>query len=472
MLVACVCVIRRHQKGDKVIIQKVKSSGLSHLSYFLVSGSCAAVIDPRRDVEVYLNLARQHGARVTHIFETHRNEDLISGAPILAKRTKARVFHGPNPDAAIEYAETTHERDTYEIGQARIEVLETPGHTNDSLSFVLYDQEFDSSPVGVFTGDALFIGDVGRTDFYPDRAREVAGLLFDSLQKLLELGDGVIVYPAHGAGSVCGSGMADREFSTVGHERQNNPRLAFSDREKFIDYKVAEHHYQPPYFRLMERLNASGGSAIDVSLAPPVLPAGSIDNSEATLVDVRSIHAYSGAHIPGSVCIPVDMLPAFAGWLLDPKDALILIAADVDEAHSARCHLARIGFDDVRGYVPGPMSVATSGGQVDSLPVVGDDVVADRLADNAQDWQLLDVRGIDEFESMRIEGARHIYLGELPGSIDQLDRETAYTVLCGTGARATIGASKLKAEGFRKVDVFLGSMEAWLSQDRPVRKDG
>lgn len=455
-----------------MIIEKVKSPGLSHLSYFLVSGGCAAVIDPRRDVEVYLNLARQHEAQVTHIFETHRNEDLISGAPILAKQSKARVFHGPNPDAAIEYAETTREGDTHDIGQARIEVLETPGHTNDSLSFVLHDREFDSSPVGVFTGDALFIGDVGRTDFYPDRAREVAGLLFDSLQKLLGLGDGVIVYPAHGAGSVCGSGMADREFSTLGHERQNNPRLAFADREKFVDYKVAEHHYLPPYFSLMEQLNASGGSAIDVSLAPPRIPSDSIEDSDATLVDVRSIHAFSGAHIPGSVCIPADMIPAFAGWLLDPEDPLILVAADVDEAHAARCHLARIGFDDVRGYIPGPMGVATSGGRIDSLPVVGDDVVADRLAENAEDWQLLDVRGIDEFESMRIEGARHIYLGELPGSLDRLDRDTAYTVLCGTGARATIGASKLKAAGFRKVDVFLGSMKAWLSQDRPVLKDG
>src|SRR3546814_6284850 len=132
-----------------------------------------------------------------------------------------------------------------------IRVLETPGHTDDHLAFVLHDAAYPDGPVGVFTGDALFVGDVGRTDFYPDRKREVAGLLFDSLQKILALGDQVILYPAHGAGSVCGSGMAEREFSTLGHERMNNPRLQFSSREAFIDFKVAENHYQPPYFRLM-----------------------------------------------------------------------------------------------------------------------------------------------------------------------------------------------------------------------------
>ena len=229
-----------------MILEKIKSDGLAHLSYFLGSGSEACVVDPRRDIEVYLSAARRNGMRIVHIFETHRNEDLVSGAPALAEATGAVVWHGPNPDEPIRYAETAREGDVFEVGSALVRVLETPGHTFDSVSYVLFDQAYDNGAVGVFTSDALFIGDVGRTDFYPDRKREVAGLLFDSLRKIEAVGDQAILYPAHGAGSVCGSGMADREFSTIGHERANNARFVMDDREAFIEAKVAEHHDQPP----------------------------------------------------------------------------------------------------------------------------------------------------------------------------------------------------------------------------------
>src|SRR5690606_30314707 len=217
------------------------SPGLAHRSWIVGSGARAAVIDPRRDCEIYVEVAARRGAKITMILETHRNEDLISGAPIPAATTRAQVVHGPNPGEAVRYAETTREGNSFRLGEVEIRVLETPGHTDDSLSFVLVDHETGDAPIGVFTGDALFVGDVGRTDFYPDRPREVAGALYDSLQKLLALGDQAMVYPAHGAGSVCGSGMASRDVSTIGHERLHNPRLKLS-REAFIEAKLAEHH--------------------------------------------------------------------------------------------------------------------------------------------------------------------------------------------------------------------------------------
>ncbi|WP_372887902.1 MBL fold metallo-hydrolase, partial [Psychrobacter sp.] len=271
-----------------MLLEKIKTSGLSHLSYLVGSGVQAAVIDPRRDCAIYVEKARAAGLEITHIFETHRNEDLVSGAPVLAAMTGATVLHGPNPEQPVVYAETARNGDCFSIGQLEIRVLETPGHTDDHLAYALFDTAYPDKAVGVFTGDALFVGDVGRTDFYPERRREVAGLLYDSLQDILALGDQAIIYPAHGAGSVCGSGMAEREFSTVGHERVNNPRLQITDRETFIDFKTSENHYQPPYFRLMERLNMEGGEAPPVVMRPRNLSLKQLHDCDADhLIDIR-----------------------------------------------------------------------------------------------------------------------------------------------------------------------------------------
>lgn len=349
--------------------------------------------------------------RIVHIFETHRNEDLVSGAATLAKVTGARAWHGPNPAEPIVYADTAREGDSFEVGDARIEVLKTPGHTDDSLSFALYDWSRSNGAVGVFTGDALFVGDVGRTDFYADRKREVAGLLFDSLRKILRLGDQTILYPAHGAGSVCGLGMADREFSTLGHERANNSRLQIEDREAFIDAKVAEHHYQPPYFRLMERANMEGGerSPRDL-LPPPVEPNALYDLGGAQLVDVPGIADFASAHVPGAYCIPSDMLAAFAGWFLDAKRDIILVARDADQAEDSGRTLARIGYDRVVGYHAGILSVATQGNAFARLPTVDTNEVGERLNRSATDWFLLDVRALEEFEAGHVAGAQHAYM--------------------------------------------------------------
>ena len=445
-----------------MLLEKIKTPGLSHLSYLIGSGGKAAVIDPRRDCEIYVEKARAQGLEITHIFETHRNEDLITGSPILAQMTGATVLHGPNPAGEVTFAKTAKEGDTFEIGQLTIEVLETPGHTDDHLAFVIYDREYRDGPVGVFTGDSLFVGDVGRTDFYPDRKREVAGLLYDSLQKLLSLGDQAIIYPAHGAGSVCGSGMAEREFSTIGHERRNNPRLQLGGRDAFIEAKVAENHYQPPYFRLMERLNLEGAQLPPRVVRPKRLTLPEMRNTTADhVIDVREPLAFASGHFPGSMCLPVGMISAFAGWFIREGEMIVLVGSDEDQLSSALPHLTRIGLDNVIGGYNGVVPAAANGVSMNSMPMVDTDTVKSRLDKVEGDWTLLDVRDADERQTSAIDGSEHIYVGELNERWSQLDKDRSYTLMCASGMRATVAAGWLASRGFSNLDIYLGSMGAW-----------
>lgn len=448
-----------------MFLEKVKTPGLAHLSWVVGDNTRAAVIDPRRDIGIYLDIARDQGAQITHVIETHRNEDLVSGAPLLAEVTGATVLHGPNPETDIRYAETVRETDRIELGNLGLQILETPGHTDDSISIAVYDENDGGDPVGVFTGDALFIGDVGRTDFYPDRAEEVAGKLFDSLNKLLELGDQAIVYPAHGAGSVCGSGMADREFSTLGHEREHNPMLQIQDREEFIQAKLAEQHYQPPYFRIMEKLNSTGGNHAPepLTLKPlNVMELAEKQSDGCEVVDVRSPEAYAGAHVRDALFLPVNLITGYAGWLLDTDQRLVLVANNLAQAREAMVHFSRIGYDRIEGaYTDGMTLWAAAGRPFKKLALVGREKVQRRLREKLANWHLLDVRKAEEVEEQAIEGTRHLYLGHLRENIDALDKGAFYTVLCGSGMRAMVAASLLKRADCLDVDVFLGSMGAW-----------
>jgi hydroxyacylglutathione hydrolase len=314
----------------------------------------------------------------------------------------------------------------------------------------------------VFTGDALFVGDVGRTDFYPDRKREVAGLLYDSLQKILDLGDQVILYPAHGAGSVCGSGMAEREYSTLGHERANNPRLQFENRDAFIDFKVEEKHYQPPYFRLMERLNLEGGGAAPRVMWPKHLSLSELSDIDVDhLVDVREPLAFASGHLPGSMNLPVGMISAFAGWFIREGESVALIASDEDQLEAAMRHLARIALDNIEGGYVGVVPAAAQGKSMRTIPMIGTEEVERRLEGGKDGWTLLDVRDANERAQNAIEGSEHIYVGELNERYRDLDPARHYTLMCASGMRATVAAGWLASRGVEKLDIYLGSMGAW-----------
>ncbi|MFW5996857.1 MAG: MBL fold metallo-hydrolase [Lentisphaeria bacterium] len=448
-----------------MFLHKIKSEGLAHLSYIVGDGDQAAVIDPRRDGHIYLDIAAENGASITHIFETHRNEDYVIGSLDLADHSGADIYHGGALD--FSYGNAVQHGDTFAIGDLCLQVLETPGHTFESISLVLTDRNYGNDPVAVFTGDALFVGDTGRTDFFPDRAEEVAGLLYDSIfGKLLPLGDQTILYPAHGAGSVCGDKMASREFSTLGHERRNNPALQRNKRNDFIAYKISEHHNKPPYFQKMEEYNLNGAPPLPEPPRPCPLHPEQIENAMergAVVLDLRSPEAFSGAFIPGSLAIPLDMLPAYAGYLVDYEHELVLIPETRGQISTAVKYLVRMGFDRITGYLEGGMHAwEVSGRSYDRINALHASDLANRLQRGEQ-FTLLDVRNLTEYRQGHLEGATHIFLGDLPHKLSELDKNLPIVTFCGSGRRAIIAASILKKNGFREVENSLGSMAACTS---------
>jgi len=452
-----------------MFLEVVRSPGLAHLSYVVGDGTQAAVIDPRRDCEIYLDIAYAHGAQITHIFESHRNEDFVIGSQDLAQRTNAAIYHGYA--FPFGYGNAVRENDEFAIGSAILRVIETPGHTEESICLALLDNSFGEGAVGVFTGDTLFIGDVGRTDFFPDRLEEMAGKLFDSIfHKLLPLGDQAILFPAHGAGSVCGSGMASREFSTLGYERQYNPALQL-DRLEFIRRKVNEHHYIPPYFRRMEELNQQGAG--NLAAVPNPKPMSAEQFAQAMgegmiVLDLRDPEAIAGAMIPGSLALPLAALTSFAGWYLPYDQAIGLVVHDRSEIEEAVRQLLRLGYEHVTGYLKeGMHSWEISGRSYVTIPAIHADTLKERI-DQDVDFTLLDVRSQDEIKQGRLPGTTAIYLGELPSNLQALPDSRPLTTFCGSGQRAIIAASVLRQNGIEEVEVCLGSMAACRNIGCPV----
>jgi hydroxyacylglutathione hydrolase len=270
----------------QMFFERIKSEGIAHNSYLIGSETDAAVIDPRRDCQVYIDLAQQKGLRIKYIFETHRNEDYVIGSVELSHFTGAEIYHGPGLD--WKYGNTLREGQVFQIGKLRLTAIHTPGHTNESMSYTVADLPTGEATVMVFTGDALFVGDVGRTDLYgPKEAPRLASNIYDSIfNKLIPLGDGVILYPAHGAGSVCGMNIANRDESTLGVERVQNPLLQMS-KDEFIKYKVAERLERPHYFRQMEKYNLEGPPFLGcLPLPAPLTPAEFEEEMERGVVVV------------------------------------------------------------------------------------------------------------------------------------------------------------------------------------------
>lgn len=454
-----------------MFLETIRSEGLAHLSYIFGDGEKAAVVDPRRDARIYVDIAYAWGCQIAYIFETHRNEDYVVGSLGLARLTGAGIYHGANLD--FRYGNPVYEGDQFELGSIRLTVLNTPGHTLESISLAFVDKEFGEDPVGVFTGDALFIGDVGRTDFFPDRAREVAGFLYDSIfKKLLPLGDQVILYPAHGAGSVCGAGMASREFSTLGYERRYNPVLRITDKETFIQYKIDELHEQPPYFRQMEKYNLEGSAPL-LERMPNPKPLGADAFAEkasngALILDVRSPEAIGGALIPGSLGIPLEMIPAFAGWFLPYDRDILLVVQDYSEVEKAVRFLLRLGYDRIPGFLEeGLHAWEVTGRRYDQIPSIHAGELVRRIRAE-EDFTLLDVRKKAEFNEGRLPNSTHIYVGELPHRLEEISRMRPVVTFCGSGRRAVIAAAILKQNDFKNVENCLGSMAACAANACPV----
>lgn len=290
-----------------MFIESFPTDGIAQIGYLVGDGRQAVAIDPTRDIEPVLDAARRRGVRIERILETHRNEDFVSGSCELGARTEATIHHGAGLD--FRYGAAALEGETFRFGAATLSVLETPGHTPESLSFVLRHHQTGDAPFAVFTGDALFVGDVGRTDLAGDADASAEQLHSSLHDELLALGDHVVVYPAHGAGSVCGDAMADRNLTTIGYERAHN-RMLRLDRSAFVEAKKSERHVLPPYFREMEVLNREGPPLLGHLPDPAPMSPDEVQEAVAggaRVVDLRSPEAYLGASIPGSLSLPLDL---------------------------------------------------------------------------------------------------------------------------------------------------------------------
>jgi hydroxyacylglutathione hydrolase len=456
-----------------MIIERIRSEGIAHISYLIGSDGIGAVIDPRRDCDEYLEIAREEDLDIELIFETHKHEDFVTGSLELSRATEAEIYHGSALD--FKFGKPLIDGQAFDLGDLSLRSMNTPGHTEESISLVM--TEAGGENLMVFSGDALFVGDVGRTDFMgPTEASRLAGELYDSIHgKILPLGDGVILCPAHGAGSVCGGSISTREESTLGLERKLNPKLKL-DRAEFIRFKSTEVLPKPPYFRLMERYNIEGppvmGSLpIPGAVAPSKLK--ELVEGGAIIVDTRFPPSFSGAHIPGSLSIWFGGLPTVSGWIIPHDRPIVLVLSNRTFAESATRFLIRLGYDEIGGYLcSGPEACGLEAWYVEGEPfgrlgVLSVHELRD-LLDSGLDFTLLDVRSEEGWREGHIPGSMNIYSGYLEDRMGEIPRGRPTAVVCNVGNRATHAASMLKREGYEDVSVILGGMIAWNTAGYPL----
>lgn len=452
-----------HTGDYPMLFEQVVAEGLAHNSYIIGSGGVAAVIDPRRDCAVYVNIARRNNVAIRHIFETHRNEDYVIGSLELKELCGAEIQHGRQ--MAFSYGTPVKDRDRFTLGSLDIEVLETPGHTEESISLVVRDREVSDEPYIVFCGDTLFAGDIARTDFFgQDRKAEMAAKIFDSITgKILPLGDGVIVCPAHGAGSICGGDITDHPFTTVGYERQTNPLLRMG-RDAFIAQRVAESPYMPPYFRQMEKENKDGPPLL--SHNPFLKPLSIADVNKyrtagCQIADIRSPTSFGAGHIPDSISLWREGIPAFAGWFLDYEKPIVIVDDFNLEPNRVAGHFLRLGYDNVAGILAGGFPAWTTAAQeIATLRTCSARQLKEQL--EKEPVFLLDVRDIKKWRSVGyIRTAHHVYVGELQKHLAEIPKNEPVVVYCDAGYKGSLAASILARNNYRRVTNVLGGMAAW-----------
>jgi hydroxyacylglutathione hydrolase len=454
-----------------MLFERIESEGLSHYSYILGYGGTAAVIAPRRDCEIYVQTAAAHALRIRHIFETHRNEDYVSGSVELAAITGAEIWHA---DSQWDYRYGTGVQDGQEwrIGPLKLTALLSPGHTPGMMSYLLHDDT--GAPWMLFTGDALFAGDVGRVDFMgTDKLEEMASLLYGTIfERFLPLGDGVIVCPAHGPGSVCGSDISNRTWTTIGLERCHNPKLQLVEPFRFV-LETAKDHEKAPYFHKMEQLNVEGPPIL--GRLPVLTPLGPHRFKErmdgCVVVDTRMPDGFGCSHIAGAISIWEEGLPGYAGWFL-PYDRPLLLVVDEGREEAVVRALIRMGYDSLEGYLAGGMQ----GWHEAGLPTAGTGMVEAQefcaLLERHASVHLLDVRSSAELAAGdAMDGARHIHVTQLPAHLNEIPGDKPLYVFCATGRRSTVAASLLQNAGFKNVNVVAGGYTAWKTITCPAGLD-
>lgn len=472
-----------------MLFRRFEDPDLSQYSYAVGCRTAGelAIVDPRRDVDVYLGLAGDEGMKITRVLETHVHADFASGARELARRTGAELLvsghdRGESFEVAFDHTDLA-DGDRVELGDVRIEAVHTPGHTPEHLSYLVYDgARSQRVPMLFLTGDFLFVGSLGRPDLLGEEAeRRLARSLFDSLRDVLpDLPDGLEIHPGHGAGSMCGSGMSGRPTSTLGFERIANPYLDPElSREAFVERILGSVPPYPPYYRRMKRVNSEGPKILDGLPGREPLPVdrfAELAEGSAVVVDLRDHLAFGGGHVPGSFGIGAGAkLSTWAAWTV-PYDRPILLVGDEpghrdpqEQIESAVRSLVRVGLDDVVGYLDGGMSAwAESGREIAELPQASPVEIQRRL-EQGEAIHVLDVRTDAEWESGHVEGARHVMAGFVAERVDEVpDDGKPVAVICGSGYRSTVAASVLARAGFERLVNVTGGMTAWKCAELPT----
>ncbi len=448
---------------------------LSHASYLIGSEGEAAVIDPQRDVDQYLEEAKDAGLKIKYVIETHLHADFVSGHRELAERTGAQIVFGQKAGAEFPFI-AANDGDTFSVGKLQLTVFETPGHTPESICILLADSENPSTSRILFSGDTLFIGDVGRPDLVASRgfsADEMSRMLYDSIyHKLLKLENDVVVYPAHGAGSLCGKNLSTDRQSTIGKERQFNYALQAKSKEEFVALVTADQPEVPAYFPKDVEMNRVGPSTLAKLQRPKLMTAREVSSAVskgAILLDIRYGDLYSNAHIDGSLNIGLGgQFASWAGTLIAVGKPIIIVCDDEKSLHEAVVRLARVGIETVAGYLENGISGwQKSGSAIAQTTMTSVKDLKHRLEDD-HELLLLDVRRRTEFADGHVPGALNIPLAELSERVAELERDRTVAIICASGYRSLIACSILERAGFSSLINVIGGTTAWKNADYKV----
>ena len=458
-----------------LVFERIQTEGIAELSYLIGddSSGVAAVIDPTPDVDKYLQLARECAVSVTHIFETHIHADLVSGARELCARLgSAKIFVSHEGGARYGFTnEAVKDGDRFEFGKLVVTAKHTPGHTPEHMSYILSEKKHAETPWGVLTGDSLFVNSAGRPDLLGDQTDKLAEAQFHTLRDFyLGLPDGVIIYPAHGAGSPCGADIGDRLESTIGYERKFNQFLQYQDLKEFKDYALRTAPPIPTYYPRMKKVNAKGpeilGNLPTIPALPPKAFKEAIEAKEGVLIDTRTMLGFGGGHIAGALNIGGSpMLSIWAGWLLDPEKPILLVLNEDSEIEKILKLFLRTGYTKFAGYLAGGMTTWDNAGF--ELEAIEEITVHDLKAAKSG-LQIVDVRSPSEWDKGHVPGATHIFLGELREKSRKLAKRKPVAVYCESGYRASLGSSILRQEGFTDVRNVPGSWLAWKKAKYPI----
>lgn len=450
---------------------------LAHASYLIGSEGEAAVVDPQRDVDQYIDEAEAQGFKIKHVIETHLHADFVSGHRELAARAGADIIFGAKAGAEFPHR-AVNDGEEIKLGRVTLRFLDTPGHTPESISILVIDNDVSPQPQKVLTGDALFIGDVGRPDLSGGRgytAEQMAATLYDSLHdKLMKLDDGVEVYPAHGAGSMCGRNISKETSSTIGEQRRFNYALKPMSKHEFVRMMTADLPEAPAYFPRDAEINRTGAPALEELPRPKELAPEEVDalsKQGHMLLDVRPSAAFGNAHVPRALNIALaGQFAAWCGTLIGIGTPIVLIADDVAAVDEAVMRLARVGIESVAGYLGGGMRAWDQAGlETEAIPQMPVDELHDRISEGA-DLQLVDVRRPGEYVGGHVPGAINLTLAHLEQDLSRLKSDRPAAVICASGYRSSAATSILERRGFSQIFNVVGGTNGWINAGYPVDK--